>query len=115
VQRVLLGSGITGLVIDYREPQTGVQWSSVSWTLPVLDKSGTRYERLDLITSVNYAGGAQAPDPQPSTGVASLMLTMLNGFGSDSASAAGVFRDANNALEGIAGSISASMLSKGSS
>ncbi|MBV9524345.1 MAG: exosortase/archaeosortase family protein [Candidatus Dormibacteraeota bacterium] len=110
VQRVSLLTGITGLVIDYREPQTNVQWASVSWTMPVLDHGTTSYERLNLTTGVNYKGGVKAPDPQPATGFGGVVLALVNVFDSDSGATTIAYRSADRALQGVAGSIATAML-----
>jgi len=49
IDRVDLGNGVTGTILDYYVPPTKSQWVSVYWTWPVKMGEKTYHERITLI------------------------------------------------------------------
>ncbi len=78
-ERIDLGGGVTGILLNYADPAVNQRWATVSWAWPVKYKGETYYERINL-TSNPQAGSQLAPDAaKPSLGLEQLFLDLLNG------------------------------------
>jgi exosortase/archaeosortase family protein len=88
--RIDLGSGVYGLLLNYSDPQTNAKWSTVSWAWPVTHNGASYYERIALTSSPLQ--GQSAPGTfQPAGGVQDIFLDLLNGV-------SGVRNDPNAAI-----------------
>ena len=103
-QRIDLGSGVYGLLLNYTDPATNTKWGTVSWAWPVQYKGDTYYERVALTSSPLQGAPANAPSFQPAGGLQDIFLDLLNGVsgGHNDASAAPLFKNVDTALEGTA-------------
>jgi exosortase/archaeosortase family protein len=102
--RVDLGGGVTGVLLNYSDPATKARWSTISWAWPVRFKNATYYERIAL-TSNLYGGSDQAPDVRPSDGLRGIFLDMVNTItGGDKSDAKldAVYRKADVNLQSVA-------------
>jgi len=102
-ERVDLGGGVYGLLLNYSDPATNTKWGTVSWAWPVTYKGDTYYERIALTSSPIQGAGAAASAPsfQPQGGIQDIFLDMLNGVsgGHNDPAAAPLFHTVDNALE----------------
>jgi exosortase/archaeosortase family protein len=115
-RRVDVGHGVTALQINYSDPETKAEWATVSWAWPVVKNQQTSYERVTLTADLQRHGAKGAPNPEPSTGVRGVVLSILNSFGGGPTSGAdAAFHSADIALEGVANSIVAATLRGASS
>jgi hypothetical protein len=103
-RRVDVGHGVTALLINYSDPATKADWATVSWAWPVRLDAQTSYERIALTADLSRDGGSKAPDPEPSSGLRSLVLDLFNSFGGG-ASNDSAYGGADRALEGVATSM----------
>jgi hypothetical protein len=115
VRRIDLGSGVTGLLLNYEDPSTKgnalgtsapsvkTRWATVSWAWPVRFNGETYYERVTL-TSPLRPDQSAAPDLRPSSGPRAIVLDFLNALGNGDAHAADetAYRSADGALERVA-------------
>jgi exosortase/archaeosortase family protein len=92
-----LGNGVSGLLLDYQEPQTQRRWSTVSWAWPVRQGDRTIYERVVLTTDLAGSTPAMPAAADHSTGLRDTILSLLNWF--DAAPVSGAYSAANAALE----------------
>jgi exosortase len=70
-----LGSGVTGLLLNYSDPAGKARWATVSWAWPI-DKDGkTYYERIVLTSNLDARGDA---DISPSGGIHDFFLSLVN-------------------------------------
>ncbi|MGI8609817.1 MAG: archaeosortase/exosortase family protein [Candidatus Dormibacteria bacterium] len=79
-RRVDLGNGVTGLLLNYRDPRSGARWATVSWAWPVRFQGQTYYERTAL-TSDLIVNQRQAPDLRPGDGLRGAVLGIWNTVG----------------------------------
>lgn len=80
-QRIDLGSGVTGLLLNYSDPGTKARWATVSWAWPVQYKGTTYYERIALTSSLYTGAASGGPDVQPSgDGLRGVFLDLVNTF-----------------------------------
>jgi exosortase/archaeosortase family protein len=114
-QRIDVGHGVTALLINYSDPETRAEWSTVSWAWPVQRGQETTYERITLTADLHRDGGNVAPNPEPSSGVRGVVLSILNSFGARPSAPDAAFTAANRALEGVATSVVASTIKGASS
>jgi len=68
-RRVDLGSGVTGNLLTWNDPESPITWTTVYWHWPVSTPEGTRYQRIVLM--FNSSTGAQVAAPTPSKSLAS--------------------------------------------
>lgn len=103
-QRVDLGNGVYGLLLNYSDPATHTRWATVSWAWPVVNKGDTYYERIALTASPLQRSPLDAPSFQPSGGFQDIFLDLLNGVagGRYDASAAQMYGNVDTALRGDA-------------
>jgi len=116
-ERVDLGLGVTGLVLDYHNPSSGKSWATVSWAWPVRHQGGTAYERIvltsepihgsdeaspDAPSSAERAGNGRAGNGQAGTLRAPLIALMNLLCRADRAEAGEVYGAANSRLVGVA-------------
>ena len=80
-QRIDLGVGVYGLLINYRDPASNDKWTTVSWAWPVAYKHTTYYERIDLSAAPVLPVLADAPSFRPRTGLQDVFVSLLNGVG----------------------------------
>jgi exosortase/archaeosortase family protein len=105
-RRIDVGHGVTALLLNYSDPDTKAEWATVSWAWPVVHDRQTSYERITLTADLNRNSGRAAPNPEPSTGMRGVVLSILNSFGGGPSSGSeAVFHAADLALEGVANSI----------
>lgn len=81
-QRVGLGHGVTGLILDYTVDGGREHWATVSWAWPVDTPGTTTYERM-LLTSAAVPGGdggvaLPAPRQSASSGWQKVFLDLIN-------------------------------------
>ncbi|HEY4868807.1 MAG TPA: exosortase/archaeosortase family protein [Candidatus Dormibacteraeota bacterium] len=102
-ERIDLGGGVYGLLLNYSDPATNTKWGTVSWAWPVTYKGGTYYERIALTSSPiqSAAAAANAPNFQPQGGIQDIFLDLLNGVsgGHNDPAAAPLFHTVDNALQ----------------
>ncbi|HWW10647.1 MAG TPA: exosortase/archaeosortase family protein, partial [Candidatus Acidoferrales bacterium] len=101
-ERVDLGGGVYGLLLNYSDPATNTKWGTVSWAWPVTYKGDTYYERIALTSSpIQGSAAASAPSFQPQGGIQDIFLDLLNGVsgGHNDPAAAPLFRTVDNALQ----------------
>ena len=113
-QRIDLGRGVTGLLINYSDPASNAHWATVSWAWPVVYRSTTYYERI-VLTSSPLGGAAAPPDTTPTTGLRGVVLDVLNGIGGSSASAQdpAVYGRVDSGLQSAASTLVASTVGHG--
>ena len=110
-RRIDVGHGVTALQLNYSDPETKAEWATVSWAWPVVADRQTSYERITLTADLQRNGSRSAPNPEPSTGMRGVVLSILNSFGgSPAAGSDAAFHSADLALEGVANSIVSSTL-----
>jgi exosortase/archaeosortase family protein len=80
-RRVDLGSGVYGLLLNYRDTMSDSRWTTVSWDWPVAYKHTTYYERINLTASPVLPRLADAPSFRPRTGLQDVFISLLNGLG----------------------------------
>ncbi|MBV8528523.1 MAG: exosortase/archaeosortase family protein [Candidatus Dormibacteraeota bacterium] len=80
-QRIDLGGGVYGLLINYRDPASNAKWTTVSWAWPVEYKHTTYYERIDLSAAPVLPALADSPSFQPHAGLQDMFVSLLNGVG----------------------------------
>jgi len=78
-ERIDLGYGVTGLLLNYTDPSVNQRWATVSWAWPVAYKGTTYYERVNL-TSSPYSGTQAPGDQRPGDGLQQILLDLLNGL-----------------------------------
>ena len=105
-RRLDLGSGVTGLLLNYRDPQSKAQWATVSWAWPVNVDGDTQYERITLTSDLHPESDA-APDITPGDGLRSVAIDVLNGIGGgeDSATSERTYGVADRSLQSIGTSL----------
>jgi exosortase/archaeosortase family protein len=104
-QRIDLGSGVTGLLLNYRDPDTNANWATVSWAWPVRYHDDTYYERISL-TSDLRPGQKTAPDLRPSDGLRSAFIGLVNLFtGERSGPPEATYQVADSTLQAMASSV----------
>ena len=103
-ERIDLGNGVFGLLLNYSDPATNTKWGTVSWAWPVQYKGDTYYERVTLTSSPLQGAPANAPSFQPVGGLQDIFLDLLNGVsgGHNDTSAAPLYKNVDTALEGDA-------------
>jgi exosortase/archaeosortase family protein len=117
-ERIDLGSGVYGLLLNYHDPSVNENWASVSWAWPVTYKGTTYYERINLQS--NPLGGvlndATAPVAQPSFGIQDLFLDLLNGVsgGHNDPNAAKDYAKVDVSLESVAAALVTHTVANGS-
>jgi hypothetical protein len=104
-RRIDVGHGVTALLINYSDPDTKAEWATVSWAWPVLHDQQTSYERVTLTADLHRDGGRSAPNPEPSSGVRSVVLSIVNSFGGDKSGSDAAYHAADRALQGVASSL----------
>ncbi|MGZ6911579.1 MAG: exosortase/archaeosortase family protein [Acidimicrobiia bacterium] len=64
-RQVDLGGGVVGSVLSYWNASTRSDWTNVYWYWPVKARTGTRYERVNLMltNSADAHARVRAPDP----------------------------------------------------
>jgi exosortase/archaeosortase family protein len=99
-ERVDLGSGVYGLMLNYADPSTNTKWATVSWAWPVAYKGDTYYERIALTSSPIQGTASTAPSFQPAGGLQDILLDLLNGVsgGRNDPTAAPLYHTIDNAL-----------------
>jgi exosortase/archaeosortase family protein len=127
-RRIDLGSGVTGLLLNYEDPSSGTialgtsapkakaRWATVSWAWPVHYRGDTYYERVTL-TATLQPGQSAGPDLRPSSGMRAVVLDFLNAIGSRDVRAADQadYRSADVALERSAASLVGAIVRPGPS
>jgi hypothetical protein len=113
-RRIDLGSGVTGLLLNYRDPTAGQRWATVSWAWPIHYKGTVYYERV-AITSNITGGRLDSPDFRPGDGLRAAILGLWNSLANnhDDPSAERTFRAADASLERIASTTVAGILRAG--
>ncbi|MBV8195367.1 MAG: DUF4328 domain-containing protein [Candidatus Dormibacteraeota bacterium] len=103
-EKIDLGNGVYGLLLNYTDPATNTKWGTVSWAWPVEYKNDTYYERIALTSSPLQGAPSDAPSFQPAGGLQDIFLDLLNGVsgGHNDPSAAPLYENVDNALEGTA-------------
>jgi exosortase/archaeosortase family protein len=98
--RIDLGSGVYGLLLNYSDPQTDAKWSTVSWAWPVVHGGSTYYERITLTSSPLEGPLPPGANFQPAGGPQDLFLDLLNGVsgGRNDPSAAVFYRNVDTSL-----------------
>jgi len=76
-QRIDLGSGVYGLVLNYYDPRANARWGGVAWTWPVVVHGDTYYERV-LLTSAKVARTGTVTGFTPAGGIQDVFLAVLN-------------------------------------
>lgn len=106
-QRIDLGRGVYGLLVNYREPLNGQQWATVSWAWPVSFRGTTYYERVVITASPDQAATADAPSFLPSGGLEDILIDLLNGVsgGHNDPAAQTPFQSTDTLLQGEAQSM----------
>jgi exosortase/archaeosortase family protein len=79
-QRIDLGNGVYGLLLNYNEPTTNTNWTTVAWAWPVTYRHTTYYERIVLSASPDIPKWANAPITQPRTGLQNIVVDLVNGL-----------------------------------
>jgi exosortase/archaeosortase family protein len=99
-QRIDLGSGMYGLLLNYSDPQGGSRWSTVSWAWPVTHAGDSYYERITLTSSPLQGPLAPGTTFQPAGGPQDIFLDLLNGVsgGRNDPSAAVFYRNVDTSL-----------------
>lgn len=94
-----LGSGVTGLLLNYSDPKSHARWATVSWAWPINRDGSTYYERIVLTSSLD-AHGPDA-DISPSGGLHDFFLSLLNMLqgGHNDAKATAAYHDADRVLQ----------------
>ena len=112
-RRLDLRNGVTGLLLNYRDPESHAQWATVSWAWPVNVSGETQYERVTL-TSDLHPGGSAAPDVSPGDGLRSVAIDVLNGLGGQQAAPASetTYGAADRSLQSIASSLVATTVQR---
>jgi exosortase/archaeosortase family protein len=113
-ERVDLGSGVTGLLLNYRDPRSGARWATVSWAWPVRYQGQTYYERTAL-TSDLVVNQRQTPDLRPGDGLRGAVIGIWNTVGGSRFSSVPTpaYRAADENLRGIASSLVVRTVSRG--
>ncbi|HEV7679651.1 MAG TPA: exosortase/archaeosortase family protein [Candidatus Dormibacteraeota bacterium] len=70
-----LGSGVTGLLLNYSDPASRARWATVSWAWPITKDGRAYYERIVLTSNLDARGDA---DVSPSGGVHDFFLSLAN-------------------------------------
>ena len=98
-ERIDLGGGVFGLLLNYSDPLTNTRWSTVSWAWPVIHNGASYFERIAL-TSSPLQKINPAPGFQPAGGVQDIFLGLLNGVsgGPNDPSASAFYRAADTSL-----------------
>jgi exosortase/archaeosortase family protein len=107
-EKIDLGNGVYGLLLNYTDPATNTKWATVSWAWPVTNKGETFYERIALTSSPLQGTSVQPGVAQPQGfGIQDLLLDLLNGVsgGHNDPKAAPLFKSVDSALQGEAGSL----------
>ncbi|MFN2582103.1 MAG: DUF4328 domain-containing protein [Candidatus Dormibacteria bacterium] len=101
-EKIDLGNGVYGLLLNYTDPATNTKWGTVSWAWPVEYKNDTYYERVTPTSSPLQGAPSNAPSFQPQGGLQDVFLDLLNGVsgGHNDPSAAPQYRNVDSALEG---------------
>lgn len=99
-QRVDLGDGVYGFMLNYVEPTDQARWAAVSWVWPVLSQGQTLYERI-VLTSTSNVGTHSAPGLQPGSALQDVFLGLLDSAGGEQsvASVLREYHDVDVALE----------------
>lgn len=99
-QRIDLGSGVYGLLLNYSDPATDARWSTVSWAWPVMHGGYSYFERITLTSSPLQGPLAPGTSFQPAGGPQDLFLDLLNGVsgGRNDPSAAVLYRSVDTSL-----------------
>jgi len=102
-ERVDLGNGVVGLLLNYSDPSTNSRWATMSWAWPVNNKGETYYERINLTSSPVQGSGLQPGIARPG-GLEQLLLDLLNGVsgGRNDPAAVPLFHNVDDNLEGEA-------------
>jgi exosortase/archaeosortase family protein len=56
-----LGTGVTGTMLTWKDPQVGIRWVALFWYWPVLENGKTRFQRIVLLYAADQAGAVTAP------------------------------------------------------
>jgi exosortase/archaeosortase family protein len=98
--RVDLGGGVYGLLLNYSDPVSATKWSTVSWAWPVIRNGNSYFERIALTSSPLQAPAVPASGFQPAGGVQDIFLGLLNSVsgGHNDPSAAVFYRNADISL-----------------
>lgn len=98
-----LGSGVTGLLLNYSDPKIKARWATVSWAWPINKDGQTYYERIVLTSSLDAHGPDS--DVSPSGGLHDFFLSLVNMVegGKNDAKATAAYRDADRVLQAQAG------------
>ena len=78
-QRIDLGHGVTGLLLNYYDPSTKSRWASVSWAWPIVYNGQTNYQRIEL-TSSPFAVADEHATAQVTDGLRGFFLDLVNGL-----------------------------------
>ena len=102
-ERMDLGNGVVGLLLNYSDPSTNSRWATMSWAWPVNNKGETYYERINLTSSPVQGSGLQPGIARPG-GLEQLLLDLLNGVsgGRNDPAAVPLFHNVDDNLEGEA-------------
>lgn len=94
-----LGSGVTGLLLNYSDNQKKQRWATVSWAWPVNRNGQTFYERIVLTSNLD-AHGPDA-DVSPSGGLHDFFLSLVNmvAGGKSDAKSTAAYHDADRVLQ----------------
>jgi exosortase/archaeosortase family protein len=102
LQRLDLGHGVSGVLLDYYNPDLHASWSTVYWEWPVLRDSSLVYERVVLIVTPR---DIQAPQPHV-TSTNFIRQSVFNLYAAVSGYIEGPqtarFQQTNRLLEGLA-------------
>ena len=115
-EKIDLGSGVYGLLLNYTDPATNTKWATVSWAWPVNNKGDTYYERVALTSSPIQGTQLQPGLAQPAGfGIQDLLLDLLNGVsgGHNDPAAAPLFKNVDTVLRGEAGALVAHTVQSG--
>jgi exosortase/archaeosortase family protein len=82
-QRIDLGHGVYGVLLNYANPVTKNRWGTVSWMWPVDENGEVFYERI-VLTSSPLITASTAPNLQPASGLQDIFLVLLNGVSGSS-------------------------------
>jgi exosortase/archaeosortase family protein len=102
-QRMDLGNGVTGLLLNYADPSTHSRWASVSWAWPVHYKSQTYYERIELTSSPQEVTANPGSVPV-ADGLRGFFIDLINGITGNvgNAKSATLYQRADRSLEASA-------------
>jgi exosortase/archaeosortase family protein len=60
-----MGTGVTGTILTWKDPQAGTRWDALFWYWPVLEHGTTRFQRIVLLYAADRQGAVTAPAVSP--------------------------------------------------